>query len=99
MTDATNAIPVSPPPSAYAPVTVTGALGKPRSSLAVILLSIITLGIYALYWEYKTFQEMKDNSGQGVGGDIGLILDLFVGFIAMVLMSSEDGYVYERACR
>src|SRR5437764_5032610 len=97
MTDAANAIPVSAPPSAYAPVAATGALGKPRSSLAVILLSIITLGIYGLYWEYKTFQEMKDHSGQGVGGAIGLILAIFVGFINPFLMSSEVGNLYGRA--
>jgi hypothetical protein len=34
------------PPSAAA----AGPVGKVRSPVAVILLSIITIGIYALYW-------------------------------------------------
>ena len=46
----------------------TGTLGTPRSSLSVILLSIVTLGIYGLYWQYKTFQEMHDHTGEGIGG-------------------------------
>ena len=103
LTDATNAMPqgvpvAAPPPPAYAqPGVATGALGKPRNVLAIILLSIITLGIYGLYWEYKTFQEMKDHSGQGVGGAVGLVLAIFVGFINPFLMASEVGNLYQRA--
>jgi len=40
---------------------------------------------------------MKDHSGQGVGGAIGLILAIFVGFINPFLMSSEVGNLYGRA--
>ena len=32
----------------------TGPLGQPRGVAFVIILSIITFGIYSLYWVYKT---------------------------------------------
>jgi hypothetical protein len=98
MTDATNAMPFDAPAGAYAqPGVATGALGKPRGVLAIILLSIITIGIYGIYWQYKTYQEMKDHSGQGVGGAVGLLIGIFVGFISPFLMASEVGNLYMRA--
>ena len=75
----------------------TGAIGKPRSWVAVVLLSLVTLGIYGLVWQYKTFQEMKDHTGNGIGGVLGLILALFVGFVNPFLMSAETGNMYEAA--
>ena len=50
-----------------------GPLGNVRSPVAVILLSIITLGIYALYWEYSSFKELRAYSGEGIGGGLGLL--------------------------
>jgi hypothetical protein len=32
-------------------------VGKVRSPWLVIIFSIITLGIYALYWQYASFKE------------------------------------------
>ena len=81
-----------------APAT-TGArpLGKPRGWVVVVLLSIVTLGIYGLGWQYKTFQEMKDYSGEGIGGVVGLILAIFIGFVNPFIMSAEVGNMYEAA--
>ena len=69
-------------------------LGKPRGWVAVFFLSLITLGIYGLYWQYKTFQEMKDYSGNGIGGVLGLILAIFIGVVNPFIMSSEVGHLY-----
>ena len=74
-----------------------GQSGKPRSWVSVVLLSLITLGIYGLVWQYKTFQEMKDYTGNGIGGVLGLILAIFVGFVNPFLMSAEVGNMYEAA--
>jgi hypothetical protein len=76
-------------------VSAAGPLGKPRSALSVILLSLVTLGIYGLYYQYKTFQEMKDHTGNGIGGVVGLILAIFLGFLNPFLMSNEVGRMYE----
>jgi hypothetical protein len=84
-------------PAPAAPAAGTGPLGKPRSSLSVILLSIVTLGIYFLVYEYKVFQEMKDYSGNGIGGVVALILALFVGIVNPFIQSAEVGNLYEAA--
>ena len=72
----------------------TPPVGKPRRVLVIILLSIITFGIYGLVWIYKTFEEMKEYSGKGVGGWVGVILDIVIGFVIPFLMASEVGKLY-----
>ena len=74
-----------------------GSVGKVRSPRAVLLLSIVTIGIYALYWYYKTFQEIKDYSGDGIGGVLGLVLGLFCGIIVAFLLPSEVSNLYTTA--
>jgi len=80
-----------------------GQAGKIRNPWAVIGLSIITLGIYALYWQYATFKEMKGYSGQGIGGGLGLLFAILIGIVNVFLMPSEVGNLYaaagqEKAC-
>ena len=43
---------------------------------------------------WKTFQEMKDYSGEGIGGVVGLILAIFIGFVNPFIMSAEVGHLY-----
>jgi uncharacterized membrane protein YraQ (UPF0718 family) len=69
-------------------------LGQPRGWVVVFFLSLITLGIYFLVWTYKTFQEMKDYSGNGIGGVVGLILAFIVGVVNPFIMSAEVGRLY-----
>jgi drug/metabolite transporter (DMT)-like permease len=69
-------------------------LGKPRGWVVVFFLSLVTLGIYFLVWTYKTFQEMKDYSGNGIGGLVGVILALIIGVVNPFIMSSEVGRLY-----
>ena len=73
-----------------------GPIGKQRSPWAIIGLSIITLGIYGLYWQYATFKEMKDHAGDGIGGGLGLVIAIFVGFVNLFLMPSEVAGLYRR---
>jgi hypothetical protein len=73
--------------------------GKRRSSkirkpIAVILLSIITIGIYALFWQYASFKEIKAYAGTGIGGGVGLLLAIFVGFVNFFLLPAEVGNLY-----
>lgn len=83
--------PVPPPPSGMMPV---GPPGKVRSPVAVIIFSIITLGIYTLYWYYAVFQELKDRTGNGVGGVVGLVLGLCISIVNVFLLPSEVGNMY-----
>lgn len=71
-----------------------GSLGKIRSPGIVILLSIVTLGIYGLYWQYSTFKEMKDHTGQGIGGGVGLLFAILLGIVNIFLMPAEVGNMY-----
>jgi hypothetical protein len=69
-------------------------LGIPRGWVAVFFLSLVTCGIYGLIWQYKTFEEMKLYSGNGIGGVVGLILAIFVGVANPFIMSAEVGRLY-----
>ena len=89
--------PYGAPPAPYA----TGAtpIGKVRGTGITLLLMIVTFGIYSLVYFYKTHDEMKTHSGQGMGGGLALVLALFVGFVLPFTMSSEVGALHSRAGR
>jgi len=74
-------------------------LGKIRSTGTCVLLTIVTLGIYSLFWYYKTHDEMKRHTGEGIGGGIALLLALVVGIVMPFISSSEVGKLYERKGR
>jgi len=71
-----------------------GSVGKIRGPWIVILFTIITLGIYGLYWQYATFKEMKDYSGNGIGGVLGLVIAILLGVVNIFVMPSEVGNIY-----
>ena len=77
----------------------TGPLGQVRGTGVAMLLCIVTLGIYSLVYYYKTHEEMKQHSGDGVGGVLGLVLALFIGIASPFILSSEVGRLYERTGR
>jgi hypothetical protein len=85
-----------PPPPPAAQAGGTGAIGELRKPLTVVLLTIITCGIYLLWWYYRNFEDMKQYSGEGVGGLLGLLLAIFCGIIAIFLLPAEVGNLYER---
>jgi hypothetical protein len=94
----------TPPPPPPAGRGGTGPLGKVRSPVVVILLSIVTLGIYHLFWIYYVYKELKDHTSEGIGGVIGLVIALagvatggLVGLVNLFVLPSEIGNMYERA--
>lgn len=78
---------------------VRATVGKVRSPWVVLLLSIVTIGIYGLYWHYAMFQEMKDYSGQGIGGVLGLVFAVLLGIVNIFVMPAEIGDLYARESR
>jgi Domain of unknown function (DUF4234) len=74
----------------------TGPLGQPRGIGFAILMTIITLGIYSLYWVFKTQDEVKNHSGQGVGGVLGLVIYIVVSVVTWFLIPSEVGKMLTR---
>ncbi|HEX9695077.1 MAG TPA: DUF4234 domain-containing protein [Actinomycetota bacterium] len=89
--------PVQPPqppqPSVGGP---SGAVGIPRSVGTGILLSIVTLGIYTFVWTFKAHAEMKEHTGEGLGGGVGLLIYILVSPVTWFLIPSEIKRMYER---
>ncbi len=72
-----------------------GPIGKQRATGTVILLSIVTLGIYTYVWYYFVHEEMKRHSGRGLGGVLALVIAVFIGVVSPFLAASEVGDLYE----
>ena len=71
-------------------------IGRVRGTGVCILLTVVTLGIYSLFWFYSVHAEMKAHKGTGLGGGIGLLLAIFVGVVMPFITSQEVGELYER---
>lgn len=74
----------------------TGPLGQPRGIGFAILMVIVTLGFYGWYWAFKTHEEIRQHSGEGVGGVLGLVIWILVGFVSAFLVPSEVGNMYRK---
>jgi hypothetical protein len=70
---------------------------KVRSSLAVIVFSLITLGIYHLYWIYQVYRELKETTREGIGPVLGLVLAIFVDVVNWFVLPIEIANMYERS--
>ena len=74
----------------------TGPIGETRSIGLSILWFILTLGIYGIYWSYKTFEEMKRHTGEGIGGVLALVIYLVINVVILFVAPSEVGQLYKR---
>src|SRR3954452_7668740 len=90
--------PMPPPPSWHAGPP-SGPAGKVRGTGMVILLSVVTLGIYALVYYFSTHEEIRRHSGEGIGGVLALVIAVFLGVLSPFLLSKEVGDLYERQGR
>ena len=74
----------------------TGPVGQPRGIGFGILLFIVTFGIYSWYWVYKTHEEMKQHTGEGLGGVLGLVIWLLINPVTAFVIPSEIGKMYAK---
>jgi amino acid transporter len=72
-----------------------GPIGETRSVGLSILWFILTLGLYGIYWTYKTQEETKRYSGNGVGGVLGLVIYLVISVVTFFVVPSEVRHMYE----
>ena len=88
----------APGPAAPAapPVGPLGPVGKPRSPWLVLLLSIVTLGIWTIVWSYQNGDELKRRNNTGLGGVAYLFITLLISPVTMFLMASEVEQMYRR---
>jgi drug/metabolite transporter superfamily protein YnfA len=71
-------------------------VGQRRNIAVCLVLFVVTLGFYGWYWAYKTQEEMKQHTGDGLGGVLGLVVWIVVGFISAFVIPSEVGKMYSR---
>jgi hypothetical protein len=72
-----------------------GAVGETRSIGLSILWFVLTLSIYGFYWVYKTHEEIKRWSRNGVGGVVGLVIFIVISPVTFFVVPSEVRYMYE----
>ena len=73
-----------------------GPLGRPRGIGFGFLLYIVTLGLYSLYWVYKTCEEMKQHTSDGLGGVLGLVIWIVINPVMAFVIPSEIGNMYRK---
>jgi Domain of unknown function (DUF4234) len=72
-----------------------GAVGNTRSIGLSILWAVLTIGIYCVVWTYKTQEEVKRYSGNGIGGVLGLVIYILISPVTFFIVPSEVRYMYE----
>jgi hypothetical protein len=72
-----------------------GPVGETRSIALSILWFVLTLGFYSLYWVYKTQEEVKRYSGNGIGGVLGLVIWILISPVTFFVVPSEVRWMYE----
>ncbi len=90
----------APPAGAYA-VVPAGVVppkvgGAYYSRGLVILLSIVTLGIWTALWTWRTNDDLKKWNGDGLGPGIALVLWFVFSPVLMFTIPNEIGHMYER---
>ena len=74
----------------------TGPLGSPRGIGFGILLFIVTIGFYSWYWVFKSQEEIKQHSGEGIGGVVGLVIWILLSVVSAFVIPSEVGKMYKK---
>jgi hypothetical protein len=82
--------------AAAVPSGNTGPLGNRRGVGFGILMVIVTLGFYSWYWVFKTQEEMKQHTGDGLGGVLGLVIWILLGAVSAFVIPSEVGKMYQK---
>ena len=72
-----------------------GSVGDTRSIGLSILWFVLALTIYGYVWTYKTQEEIKRYSGNGIGGVLGGVIALVVWPVLFFVIPSEVRYMYE----
>ena len=78
-------------------ISVLAKLGQRRGVGIDIMLYVITLGFYSWVWAYRTHRNIKQQTGEGVGGLLGLVLWVLLNPIAAFLIPSQVQKLHQRA--
>ncbi len=62
----------------------------------MILLTIVTFGIWTIVWSYQNGEEIKRYAGVGLGGVAYLFITLLISPVTMFMLASEVEQLYRR---
>ena len=57
----------------------------------------MTLGLYGWYWAFKSQEELKQETGEGLGGVLGLVIWILINPVSAFVIPSEIGKMYASA--
>jgi hypothetical protein len=80
-------------PTGVPPQSIGGAYY--RTGLTIFL-TIITLGIWAILWSYRTNEDLKRYNGDGLGGVLAVVLCLLLSVVLMFTIPNEIEKMYQR---
>lgn len=72
-----------------------GPIGQQRNIGRQILLSVVTFGLYGIYWAYQSHEDISQHMHSGVSGIVGALIAAFAGFITLFLLPMEIKRMYE----
>jgi len=75
-------------------VPAIGVVGRPTSPARQILMTIITLGVWAIVWTYRQYEDLKNYNGEGMGGGLAVVVSIFLGFLIPFLLASQVARLY-----
>lgn len=61
-----------------------------------ILLTIVTFGIWGIFWTYRTSEDLKRYNRDGLGGGLGILLYIVINIVLMFTIPSEIERMYQR---
>ena len=64
-----------------------------------IVLFVVTLTLYGWYWAYQAQKKMKQETGEGLGGVLGLVVWVLLNPVSAFVIPSEVGGLYRKAGR
>jgi hypothetical protein len=70
--------------------------GAMYSTGLVILLTIVTCGVWGAIWTYRTNEDLKQYNGDGIGGALGIVIYLLLSVVLMFTIPSEIEKMYQR---
>ena len=82
-----------PQPVGVVPETVGGPYNSPW---LVVLLMIVTCGIWGIFWTYRTSEDLKKYNGDGLGGVLGIVIYLLLPVVLMFTIPGEIEKMYQR---
>jgi hypothetical protein len=72
-----------------------GPIGQQRNIGKQVLLSVVTLGLYSIYWAYQSHEDIYQHTRSGITGVVGVLIAVFVGFVMLFLLPIEVKRMYE----